>query len=439
MIKNIFIPKLGMTMEKGKIAQWVAGDGDQVQAEQVLLVLETEKVAHEVAAPVAGTLAILAQAGEEYPCGTVVGVVAETAQEYENVKKNPATFAASAEAGLTADEAEAPAGQAAAGESSPPMTCGAGGRIKASPLAKKLARRNGLEISALAGSGPEGRVIKRDIEQALAAQAQKKVAAPASLTESAPVSREIAVQVPAEVCSGKRVRSVIPLKGMRKRIADNLHQSTSTTARVSAMIEFDMTELVKLRDHYVTKAPVLGCKITYTDLFIYMAARALKSVPIVNSSIVGDEIRLWQDINIGFAVSVLKSEDESGLLVPVIRNADQLTLRQISKSRKELVDKARAGTISMDELTGGTFTITNTGTFTSLWHIQTPIINQPEAAILGTSSIVDRPVVINGEIVIRPIMPMSFAFDHRVMDGAPPAQFMGLMQQMIEDPWMIMM
>ena len=226
---------------------------------------------------------------------------------------------------------------------------------------------------------------------------------------------------------------------MRKRIADNLHQSTATTARVSAMVEFDMTELVKLRAHYVGKAQMLGFKITYTDLFIYMAAKALKAVPIINSSIVGDEIRLWEDINIGFAVSVLKSEDESGLLVPVIRNADLLTLGQISKSRKELVDKARAGTISMDELTGGTFTITNTGTFTSLWHIQTPIINQPEAAILGTSSIVDRPVVINGEIAIRPIMPMSFAFDHRVMDGAPPAMFMGLMQQMIEDPWMIMM
>jgi pyruvate/2-oxoglutarate dehydrogenase complex dihydrolipoamide acyltransferase (E2) component len=170
-----------------------------------------------------------------------------------------------------------------------------------------------------------------------------------------------------------------------------------------------------------------------------MSAKPLKAVPIINSSIVGDEIKLWEDINIGFAVSVMKSESESGLLVPVIRNADQLTLGQISRARKDLMDKARAGTISLDELTGGTFTITNTGTFTSLWHIQTPIINLPEAAILGTSSIVDRPVVINGEIAIRPIMPMSFAFDHRVMDGAPPAQFMGLLQQMIEDPWMILM
>lgn len=434
MTKNVFIPKLGMTMEKGKIAQWEANDGDQVQAEQVLMILETEKVAHEVTAPVAGTLAILAKAGEEYPCGTVVGVVAETGQEYEAVKKNPTAFAASAEAGLSADEAEVMEQKDTCGANSTQVTTAPGERVKASPLAKKLAGKHELDVSALTGSGPGGRIVKRDIAQFLEVQKQKEAA-----RELAPVSNAITVPVSAEVSSGKRVRSVIPLNGMRKRIADNLHQSTSTTARVSAMIEFDMTELVKLRDHYVGKAPVLGFKVTYTDLFIYMAAKVLKAVPIVNSSIVGDEIRLWEDINIGFAVSVLKSEDESGLLVPVIRNADKMTLGQISKSRKELVDKARAGTISMDELTGGTFTITNTGTFTSLWHIQTPIINQPEAAILGTSSIVNRPVVANGEIAIRPIMPMSFAFDHRVMDGAPPAQFMGLMQQMIEDPWMIMM
>ncbi|MBI5594323.1 MAG: 2-oxo acid dehydrogenase subunit E2 [Deltaproteobacteria bacterium] len=433
MIKNIFIPKLGMTMEKGRIAQWKANDGDRVQAEQLVLILETEKVAHEITAPISGLLVVLGNAGDEYPCGTVVGVVAETAQEYEAVKKNPAAFAASAEHGLSADEAEALEQKDSSGSNSTRTTSPMGERVKASPLARKLAKKHELDVSVLTGSGPEGRIVKRDIEQAVEVQKQKEAA-----RESAPVSKGVTVPVSAAVSSGKQVRSVIPLTGMRKRIADNLHQSTSITARVSAMVEFEMTELVKLRDHYVGKAPVLGFKVTYTDLFIYMAAKVLKAVPIVNSSIVGDEIKLWEDINIGFAVSVLKSEDESGLLVPVIRNADKLTLGQISKSRKGLVDKARAGTISMDELTGGTFTITNTGTFTSLWHIQTPIINQPEAAILGTSSIVDRPVVINGEIVIRPIMPMSFAFDHRVMDGAPPAQFMGLMQQMIEDPWMIM-
>ena len=434
MIKNLFIPKLGMTMEKGRIAKWVANDGERVQEEQIVLILETEKVAHEIVSPISGILAILAKAGDEYPCGTVVGVIAETEQEYKSVKKDPAAFAAVNETGISSDDAETIEKKDHSDTASMQGQNGTGERIKISPLARKLAHMHELDISVLAGSGPEGRIVKRDIEQAVEARKQKK-----AVTEPASVSRAVSVSVQGEVCAGKRVRAVIQLAGMRKRIADNLQQSTSTTARVSAMVEFDMTELVKLRDHYVSKAQILGLKITYTDLFIYMAAKALKLVPIINSSIIGDEIKLWEDINIGFAVSVMKSEEESGLLVPVIRNADQLTLRQISKARKDLVDKARAGTISLDELTGGTFTITNTGTFTSLWHIQTPIINQPEAAILGTSSIVNRPVVINGEITIRPIMPISFAFDHRVMDGAPPAQFIGLLQQMIEDPWMILM
>ena len=434
MIKNLFIPKLGMTMEKGRIAQWKANDGDQVQAEQVVLVLETEKVAHEIAAPISGILAILAQAGDEFPCGTVVGVLAETAQEYETVKKNLAAFTVSAEDGVSSEEAETKENKELCGAASMQEASGKIQRVKASPLARKLAQIHELDISVLTGSGPEGRIVKQDIEQAVEAREQQKAS-----KEPAPVSNVISVAIPTEVCAGKSVRAVIPLTGMRKRIAEHLHQSTSTTARVSAMLELDMTELVKLRSHYVSKATILGFKITYTDLFIYMAAKALKAVPIINASIIGDEIKLWEDINIGFAVSLMKSADESGLLVPVIRNADRMTLGQISRARKDLTDKARAGTISLDELTGGTFTITNTGAFTSLWHIQTPIINQPEAAILGTSTIVDRSLVINGEIVIRPVMPMSFAFDHRVMDGAPPAQFIGLLQQMIEDPWMIMM
>ncbi len=198
-----------------------------------------------------------------------------------------------------------------------------------------------------------------------------------------------------------------------------------------------MTEMVKLRDHLVQKASILGFKVTYTDLIIFMVAKALKAVPIVNSSLIGSEIRIWEDINIGFGVSVMKGENESGLLVPVIRNADRMSLGEISKARKDLMDKARAGTLSLNEMSEGTFTITNTGTFSAMWHIQTPIINQPEAAILGISSIVDRPVVKDGEIVIRPIMPVSFAFDHRIMDGAPPSMFMNMLHQMVEDPWMM--
>ncbi|MFH0728720.1 MAG: dihydrolipoamide acetyltransferase family protein [Pseudomonadota bacterium] len=431
MIRQIYIPKLGMTMEKGTISQWIAKDGDQVQKDQVVLILETEKVAHELTAPEAGILAVFGNPGEEYPCGATVGVIAETKEEYEAIKKDPEKYAAGE---ISApDKTQGVENENHSTIASPPEHPGPMGRIKISPLAKKLAIIHEIDPRRLRGSGPDGRIVKRDIE---AAVNEKQQPAVKSATAASMVNEASGIQ---PVSSDKRIRSTIPLTGMRKRIAENLHQSASTTARVTAMTEFDMTEMIKLRDHYVQKAPVLGFKITYTDLFIYMAAKALRAVPIINSSIIGEQIAIWEDVNIGFGVSVVKHANESGLLVPVIRNADQKSLGEISNARRSLMEKARAGTISLDELTGGTFTITNTGTFTPLWHIQTPIINQPEAAILGTSSIVERAVVVNKEIVIRPIMPVSFAFDHRIMDGAPPAKFIGLLQQMIEDPWMIMM
>jgi len=417
-------------MEKGRIAQWAAKDGDHVQAEQVVLILETEKVAHEIPAPISGILAILGNAGDEYPCGTVVGIVAETKEEYQSVKNDPAKYggldgSGSGQVELTPQEAplsEAPA-QA--------LTAGPSGRIKSSPLARRLAEMHQIDIAALSGSGPEGRIVKRDIERAAEAKRQTQDQKPLAVSSTVP-AKETGADF-----SGKRVKAVIPMTGMRKTIADRLHHSTTVTARVSAMAEVDMTEMVKLRDHLVKKASILGFKVTYTDLIIFMVAKALKAVPIVNSSLIGSEIRIWEDINIGFGVSVMKGENESGLLVPVIRNADRMSLGEISKARKDLMDKARAGTLSLNEMSEGTFTITNTGTFSAMWHIQTPIINQPEAAILGISSIVDRPVVKEGEIVIRPIMPVSFAFDHRIMDGAPPSMFMNMLHQMVEDPWMI--
>jgi pyruvate/2-oxoglutarate dehydrogenase complex dihydrolipoamide acyltransferase (E2) component len=168
-------------------------------------------------------------------------------------------------------------------------------------------------------------------------------------------------------------------------------------------------------------------------------AKALKAAPILNASLVGDEIRVWEDINIGFAVAMMVSEKESGLVVPVIKNADQKGLVEIARVRKDLTDKAREGKLTMDEMTGGTFTITNTGPIAKTWHIQTPIINQPESAILGTSAIVEKPVVKNGEIVISSVMPISFSYDHRIVDGGPVAAFMTKLTELVEDPKMLIL
>ncbi|WP_083455772.1 dihydrolipoamide acetyltransferase family protein [Desulfosarcina cetonica] len=437
-INNLFIPKLGMTMEKGTISEWVAEDGDQVQQDQVVLILETEKVAHELVAPSAGILAVFGKAGEEYLCGTVVGAVAETKDEYDAIKKDPAKFLAEqgtvpiemldeAESAAASPEAEnaAPASELTAGDQ------GGSERIRISPLARNLAKAHGVVISTVKGSGPGGRIIKRDIEAVRQKASDATAKAPQTAVPPAAASGERG--------AGKRVLETIPFSGMRKSIADNLHHSLSSSARVTVMFELDVTDLMEFRSYYSNQAGTLGFKVTYTDLFVLMVSRCLKAIPIMNSSIVGNEIKIWKDINIGFAVAVKRSETESGLVVPVIKNTEQMSLGDIAKARIALMEKARSNTLAMDEISGGTFTLTNTGALSSAgWQIQTPIMSPGEAVVLGTGTIVDRPVVKNREIVIGSIMPMSLSFDHRIMDGIPPGQFMDKLTQMATEPQMIL-
>ncbi len=436
-IKNLFIPKLGMTMEKGTISEWVVKDGEQVREEQVVLILETEKVAHEIVAPIAGFLAVFGKTGEEYLCGIVIGAIAETKEEYERIKKDPQKFVAEQASSTAADGQEKPSEDlntetevAAPVPRTEPHHLEASERIRISPVARHLAGKHGIDISSIKGTGPGSRIIKRDIETAMASQRQEPVVAPTA-----------AVQMTSAAQDADRILlESIPFTGMRKSIGENLHNSLISTARVTVMFELNVTDLIEFRNHYARKADILGYKVTYTDLFVLMVTKCLKAVPIMNASLIGNEIKIWRNCNIGFAVAVKKSETESGLLVPVIKNAEQMSLGDIAKARIVLMEKARNNSLSMNELSGGTFTLTNTGALSSAgWQIQTPIINPGEAAILGTSAIVERPVVKNGEIVIGSIMPMSLSFDHRIMDGTPPGQFIDKLAQMATDPQMILL
>ena len=438
MIKEIFIPKLGMTMEKATVSEWLVQDGDQVTEDQAVLVIETEKAAEEIVSPLSGQIAILVEPGEEYPCGTTIAVIAETNEEYELAKKQ--------HRGQAAAEAELPvtAGAAEHRESdSTQSSLQLSTRVRISPLARKLVQVHNVDIKDVTGTGPLGRIVKRDVLSAVEAQQRETPVAYVTAPQTSVVLQKVNVSevpnpVSATLLDGKRVKRSIPLTGMRKIISGRMHQSTASTARVSSMCEVDMTELIKLRDHYIRKAESLGVKVSFTDLFLYIAAKALRKVPIINSSLVGDEIKVWEDINVGFAVSVAKDAGDFGLVVPVIHNVESKGLVEIARLRKELMEKSRAGTLTVNDVSGGTFTITNTAALFPFWHIQTPIINHPEVAILGTSSTVERAVVREGQIVIRPIMPISFSFDHRVMDGAPSAEFLGAFVEMAEDPRMIM-
>ena len=213
-----------------------------------------------------------------------------------------------------------------------------------------------------------------------------------------------------------------------------MQRSLAVSAQLTLMGEIDATELKKFRETLVAEEERLGARITYSDILVAALARALIDVPVINASLIGEEIILWEDINIGVAVAI-----EGGLIVPVVMAADKKSLVEINQTLKGLVDKARNGKLLPDDVSGSTFTLTNLGAFGGGWGFGTPIINQPEAAILGTGPITDRPVARDGEVVIRPVMTYSFTFDHRVFDGAPAAQFMVRLTEILENPLMLLL
>jgi len=439
MAETIVMPKLAMSMKQGTVIEWMFAEGQHVEKEQVVLVIETEKVTYEVEAPASGFLHIVVDLNETVPIHQTLAYLAETEAELAELQaEGPAgaetTPAAAAEPAAAAAEPESPprpaAVEAAPAPTAPAPTTPAvvaadrSGKIKISPLARKIAATHNLDISQMVGTGPGGRIKKRDV---LAFMERPPAAPPAP-----PVAAEPAWS--GEIIDNKRVQEVIELTGMRKAMAAHMSQSLVTSARVSVFMEIDMGAAIRLRKNLVGKEELLGTRISYTDLFIFLAARALKQQPILNATLRDGQIVVWEDVNVGVALSLAKGGMDTTLIVPVIKQADKKSLVEISKELKALVQKGREGALTPDDMTGGTFTLTNTAQLLGRWHIQTPMITQPETAILGTSATVEKPVAKDGEVVIRPMMPVSFSFDHRVSDGAQPTQFLGKFAGLLEDP-----
>jgi pyruvate dehydrogenase E2 component (dihydrolipoamide acetyltransferase)/2-oxoglutarate dehydrogenase E2 component (dihydrolipoamide succinyltransferase) len=415
MARDIAIPKLGMTMKEAKLVAWMFNEGDRVEKGGIVMQVETAKVTHDVEAQDTGFLHILVPPGETHPVGYAVGQLAETEAELAALQaETPAPDVTAAAPVEKAAEPAAPAPAPAAGPK---------GKVRISPLAKRLAEEHNLDYTTIAGSGPNGRIVKEDVEKALAA-------GPAA----APPSAAAAEAWTGEVIDGKRVKTVLPLQGMRKAISDHMVASLQVAAQLTTMTDFDMTELTKLRKLLVGREEALGFRVSYTDLMVYIIARTLKVVPMMNASLIDGKVVLWEDVHVGVAVALQLSELESGLIVPVVKNADQKSLGEINQAIASVVAKAREGSISPDEVTGSTFTLTNTGTFGNMYAHGTPIINQPESAILQTGSIVERPAVVEGQVVPRPLMPVSLTFDHRVLDGAPVSTFLAELKDRVENP-----
>lgn len=421
MAKDIAIPKLGMTMKEAKVVAWMFGEGARVEKGQTVLQVETAKVTHDVEALHSGFLHILVPPGETRPVGAAVGQIAESLEELAELQAR--TPAPEVSAVPVPAKGDVPAETASPPAPRPP------GKVRISPLAKRLAQEQGLDYTTVQGTGPNGRIVKEDIEKALATKT----------STAAGDARPEDGAWTGEVIDGKRVRTRLPLQGMRKAIADHMVHSLQVAAQLTTMTEFDMTELIELRKLLVERESKLGFRATYTDLLVYIIARTLKAVPVMNASLLDGKVVLWEDVHVGLAVALQVSEHESGLIVPVVKNADRKSLAEINRAVTTLVTRAREGALLPDDVTGSTFTLTNTGTFGDMWAHGTPVINQPESAILQTGSIVDRPAVVEGEVTARPLMPVSLTFDHRVLDGAPVSAFLAELRDRVEHPSLLIL
>jgi len=439
MVMEVILPKLGQTMEEGTIVEWLKQEGEPVQRGEVLFMVETDKATLEVEASARGFLReILVPVGQTVSVLTVVALITRTADV--DISTYEPQFRVSGSE-FQADEAAQP-------EAFKPETLKPEIRIFASPRARRLAREKGVDLALVTGSGPSGRIVERDV---LVYLEQRPKATPTAVKAAATLGVDLAA-ISGTGVSGRIMKAdvtaaaqpvlpaeklaveSVPLTGLRCIIAERMATSARETARVTLVIEADATAFVEAREQL--KADVADAwdfAPGYNDLLGLIAARALREFPYMNArlSADGQAIERLSAVNLGMAV-----DTERGLLVPVIRDADQKSLRAFGAEFRALVERARQGRSLPDDLTGGTFTITNLG----MHEVDafTPIINPPEAAILGVGRIQPKPVVCDGEIVARQMWTLSLAFDHRVVDGAPAARFLQRIKQLVENPYLLL-
>jgi pyruvate dehydrogenase E2 component (dihydrolipoamide acetyltransferase) len=479
MAAEIKMPQLGLTMTEGTVTQWFKKVGEAVNQGELLFEVATDKITNQVEATASGILLeIRVGEGKVAPVQAIVGIVGAAGEQVAAVTVAAVAPAASVEAVATA-----PVAAAAPATASPVAVQIAGdGRVKASPAARKMAEELGVDLAKVTATGPEGMVIERDVlgfgwvkaspaarkaardkgvdlslviptgpdgmvvERDVLALAEGKTAA-----KSSPLAAKLAADLGVELSSidkdgrimkddvlaaakgfapaaGAAPAKTKPLVGMRKVIAERMGQSWTTAPHVHLTVEVDMTATLALKDQL---AKASAQKASVTEIIIKCAAQLLGEIPVVNASIIGNQIVYHDSVNMGVAVSL-----DDGLIVPVIRSAETKSLREIRAAVVDLGARARSNKLQPDEISGGTFTVTNLGMF-GTDHF-TPIINPPESAILAVCRTVDKPVVVNGQVVIRPMCNFVLGFDHRLIDGAVGAKFMARLRELLENPLLLL-
>ena len=452
MAQEVLMPKLGLTMTEGTIEEWKYKEGDSVKKGDILFSVATDKLTNDVEAEVDGVLLkILLPEGEAAPCKAVIAYIGEAGE-----------VIAAGNASTESTAAQAPASSAAAVPAkTPAVTRDPGAPVLASPAAKKLAKEKGVDLALIAGTGPKGRITLEDVEAYLTAP---KVNEPAAEVKTSPLAAKLAeelgvdvskirtdgrvmkadVLTAAGVCTaapaaeaapaistGDNDEAPVKVNPLRRSIAANMSNSWHTSPRVTYTFAVDVTAMKALRAKLKDSLKEQGIKLTYNHILMKVVAKALMEFPDVNASFADNMLTRHKHVNMGLAVA-----KGDGLIVPNVKNADSKSLAEIAKETEALIEATRSGKIDMKDMTGGTFTISSLGPYGV--RSFSPIINQPELAILGVCDIVDTPIVCNGEIVIRPMMNLCLTADHRVVDGVMASKFMKRVVELLENLYLLL-
>ena len=435
MATNVLLPQWGMNMEDGTLTKWLVGEGDEIAEGQPLVEVETAKINSELESPASGVVAhIMAAEGSLVKVGELVAVIAEPGENPPRPEPGAPTSPAAARRRQRRTDRRA---------------TGGGARRQVTPVARRLARDNDISLDDVTGTGPRGRITEEDIRNAIEARrsrprvqvvprarmlARQESIDLADVEGSGPNGRIVLADIERAIAErdagaarAGAASEVIPLTGLRKTIADRMTMSVSTMAQVTLTTEADVTDLLKLRESLVSEWRPHRLRPLDLDLIIAAIAEALEAHPRLNAHLVEDEVLLLKDVNIGIAVAV-----PDGLVVPVLRGAQSRDLLGMARAMRELADKTRKNALGVDDVTGAGFTVTALSNYDI--DVFTPIIDPPQVAILGLGRANEKPVVVDGEIVIRSMMHLSVTFDHRALDGVPVAEFMRTLKSRLESP-----
>lgn len=403
MITEVHIPLLGMNMKEATVVKWISGDGEEVREGEPLVEIETDKAVHEIISPASGFLKIVQPKGKMVPIGGIIGIIGLTLEECESAYQKIEVY--------ERQKAEAP--PAVSGPtpsektpSSPPMNLGS---IKISGIARKMAEKHGIDLFHIRPSDPSGRISKEDVERAIQ-----------ELNKAKPKMIE-----PPDLPSSLKIQKKIPFTGKKRSMAKRLTESLQVMAQMTNWEDVDMSRVLETKNAGIIEKAGGPYRLTLNDFFVKLMAQALREYPLINASLVGDEICIWDNINIAVAVAI--GDD---LVTPVIKNVDRKPIQQISRELGALIAKARENRLSIDDISGSTISITNIGALGA--NPGTPIIQIPHGAIVGFGAVEKKPVVVNDQIVIRPMLFMAVTVDHRFVTGAVSARFRKRLKSLIE-------